>query len=90
MQRTEENWLDGIALLCVIVLLPFYIGYIDSPFEIMLFYALAAGVALTVADRLIHACNGKRFRDMIVNAGVQALAVLIFGLIPFGLAIWLI
>lgn len=90
MDLADEPLVDVFALICVIVLLPFYIGYIDSPFEIMLMYAVAGGFALALGERLVTACLRAGLRRLLVDAAVYGLSVLVYGLVPFGLAIWLI
>jgi hypothetical protein len=90
MDLSDEPLIDVFALICVIVLLPFYIGFIDSPFEILLAYAVAGGFALAIGERLVTAYLRLGLRNLIIDAAVYGLVVLVYGMVPFGLAIWLI
>ena len=86
----DEGWVDALAIAFVVLLLPFYIGYIDSPFEIMLLYAVAGGFALAVGDGLLSAYGFGGLRGLFVGVGIYTASVLVFGIVPFALAIWLI
>ena len=91
MRANTDDWINALAVAFVVLLLPFYIGYIDSPLEIMLLYAVAGGFALAVGDSLLSLCRDHAsMRPLLVDAGIYTASVLVFGLVPFGLAIWLI
>ena len=85
-----EDWISTLAVIAVVVLLPFYIGYVDSTVEILFSYAVVSGLALAVGDKLLSSEAAVGLRSMVLEIAVNAVAVMVFGLLPFALAIWLI
>ena len=89
MNVADDHWDDIFVSFYAILCLPFYIGYLDSPVEFMLFYAIIAGLALEIGDRLVGRFAGSLY-DLLIETGLRAAGILIVGIIPFAVAIWLI
>jgi hypothetical protein len=87
----DDIWLDAFVSLVAIIALPFYIGYLDSPFEDLLAYALVAGICLASGERLLYRYyRNDGVGEFVVNAVLRSGAVIIWGGVAFTLAIWLI
>lgn len=74
------------ARLCAIVGLPAYIGVRDSSIWQFLIYAVVAGLALAIAERL----TVTHFRDESLDVLAQQSILQSFIVIAFGLPIYLI
>ena len=87
----EDIWLDALVTVVAIIALPFYIGYLDSPFEDLLAYAVVAGICLATGERLLYRyCRNDGVERFLVNVVLRSGAVVIWGGLAFALAIWLI
>lgn len=87
----EDIWTDAAVAFVAVLALPFYLGYVHAHVDRLLEYAVVAGVALALGERLVYDyCKGDNLADFIFNAALRGLAVLVWGGASFGLALWLV
>lgn len=90
MDLRDDLWTDGFVSLVAVLGLPFYLGYVHAAVDTMLEYAIVAGLALALGERLIYSFYRGNAAEFAVCAGLRALAVMVWGGVSFGLAWWLV
>lgn len=87
----EDLWTDAFVTFVAVLALPFYLGYVHAHLDTLFEYAVVAGAGLALGERLVYSyCKGDSLADFAFNAGLRAIAVLIWGGAAFGLALWLV
>ena len=91
MDLIDDLWTDLAVSAVAVLALPFYIGYLDSPFHDLLAYAVVAGICLATGERIIYTYHrDDGVLEFVANAALRTAAVVVWGGIAFALAIWLI
>lgn len=87
----DDFWTDALVTFVAVLALPFYLGYLHAQIDSFVEYALFAGVALALGERLVYTyCARDSVAEFAFNASLRAAAILVFGGASFGLALWLV
>jgi hypothetical protein len=91
MPQALNFWAEAVGVIVVIVLLPFYIGFLHLTVLDLLAYAAVAGVGLTAGDHLqFPAVRSLRLADLMIDLALWAQAVLGIGLVAYLVALVLV
>jgi len=91
MPQALNFWAEAVGVVVVIVLLPFYIGFLHLTVLELLAYAAVAGAGLTAGDHLqFPAVRSLGLADLMVDFALWAQAVLGLGLVAYLVALVLV